>query len=99
MNKLNVFPISVTNAAIVPICGGTSYSDYLYLIKDIPVWAFHGAKDDIVPVEESKIAVDSLKSFGGKVRFTVYPDAGHDAWTETYNNLEMFEWLLKQSKK
>jgi predicted peptidase len=85
-------------AAVIPICGGTSYPDHLYLIKDVPVWAFHGAKDDIVPIEESQIAVDSLKNFGGDIRFTVYPNAGHDAWTETYNNSEVFEWLLKQCK-
>jgi predicted peptidase len=86
-------------AAIIPICGGSSYPNFLYVIKDVPIWTFHGAKDDIVPIEESQIAVDSLRSFGGDVKFTVYPEAGHDAWTETYNNPEVFEWLLKQSKE
>jgi predicted peptidase len=62
-------------AAIIPICGGTSYVDHLYLIKDVPVWAFHGAKDDIVSLEETQIAVEALKNFGGEVIFTVYPDA------------------------
>jgi predicted peptidase len=86
-------------AAIIPICGGTSYPDYLYHIKDVPIWAFHGAKDDIVPIEESEIAVESLRSFDGNIKFTIYPEAGHDAWTETYNNPKVFEWLLEQSKK
>jgi predicted peptidase len=36
-----------------------------------------------------------LKSVGGNVRFTVYPEAGHDSWTETYNNPELYTWLLQ----
>jgi len=85
-------------AAVIPICGGTSYPYNLDLIKEVPIWVFHGAKDDIVPIEESQIAVDALLNVGGKVKFTVYPEAGHDAWTETYNNPEVFQWLLEQSK-
>lgn len=86
-------------AAVIPICGGTAYPNYLYTVKDVPVWAFHGAKDDIVPLEESEIAVEALRSFGGDVKFTIYPEAGHDAWTATYNNPGVFEWLLRQSKR
>jgi predicted peptidase len=86
-------------AAIIPICGGCSYPDYLHLIKEVPVWAFHGEKDDIVPIEESRIAVDILKNSGGNVKFTVYPEVGHDSWTETYSNTEIYDWLAKQSRE
>jgi len=85
-------------AAVVPICGGSSYLDHLYLIKNAPIWAFHGAKDDIVPVKESQMAVDALKEVGGNAKLTIYPNAGHDSWTETYNNPEVFQWLLTHSK-
>lgn len=85
-------------AAAIPICGGSSYIDHLYLIKEVPAWAFHGEKDDIVPIEETKIAVDALRGFGGEVQFTAYPNVGHGAWIETYNDPKVFEWLLKQSK-
>ena len=31
---------------------------------------------------------------GGNVEFTVYPEAQHDSWTETYDNPKLYEWLL-----
>jgi predicted peptidase len=42
--------------------------------------------------------VDALKKRGGNVKLTVYPEAGHDAWTETYDNPELYEWLLEQRR-
>jgi hypothetical protein len=38
-----------------------------------------------------------LEDCGGNVKFTVYPDAGHDAWTATYNNPELYDWFLQHS--
>jgi predicted peptidase len=32
------------------------------------------------------------------VKFTVYPDAGHDSWTATYDNPAVYEWLLQQKR-
>jgi predicted peptidase len=57
---------------------------------------FHGAKDEVVPLRESEILVEELRKVGGNVRFTVYPEAGHDSWTETYANPELYTWLLEQ---
>ena len=51
-----------------------------------------------VPLERSQAMVDALEKNGGNVKFTVYPDAGHDSWTETYNNPELYEWLLEQRR-
>lgn len=83
-------------AAIAPVCGRTGS---LYLdaarIKSIPIWVFHGAKDDVVPVSESQRMVKALKDCGSSIKFTVYPEANHNAWTETYNNQELYKWLLK----
>jgi predicted peptidase len=39
-----------------------------------------------------------LQDAGGNARITIYPGANHDSWTETYNNPELYEWLLKQSR-
>ena len=84
-------------AAIVPICGGGQ--PYLAgNLKSVPIWAFHGAKDSVVPVAESERMVDAVKKTGGNAKLTVYPEAQHDSWTETYNNPALYEWLLKQSK-
>lgn len=85
-------------AAIVPICGGGIPSK-AWRIKDIPVWAFHGAKDDVVPVEETEKMVRALENIKGIVRCTIYPEANHGCWTEAYNEKELFNWLLAQKKK
>ena len=68
-------------------------------MKTLGVWAFHGGKDPVVPLEESQRMVDALKKAGVQdVKLTVYPEAGHDSWTEAYNNPELYEWLLKHSR-
>lgn len=84
-------------AAIAPICGG-GIPVMASMLQTVPVWAFHGAKDETVPLAESERMVDALKKCGGDVRFTVYPDAEHDSWTETYDNPELYEWLLRHRR-
>lgn len=84
-------------AAIAPICGGGKVfmADKL---KDVPIWAFHGAKDNVVPLKESEEMVNAVKARGGDAKLTVYPDAGHDSWTETYNNQQLYDWFLQHRK-
>lgn len=84
-------------AAIVPICGGGMYWNAERL-KSTPVWAFHGEKDPVVLVEETKKMVTAVKKAGGNAKMTLYPEAAHDAWTETYRNSEVFRWLLSHQK-
>ena len=84
-------------AAIVPICGGGKRF-LAWQLKDVPVWAFHGAKDRVVPLKESQEMVNAIKARGGNAKLTVYPEAGHDSWTETYNNEQLYDWLLKHRK-
>jgi predicted peptidase len=84
-------------AAIVPICGGGSTADAPRM-KHLAIWVFHGAKDPVVPVKRSQEMVDALKAAGTDPKFTIYPDAGHDSWTATYDNPEMWHWLLEQKR-
>jgi predicted peptidase len=84
-------------AAIVPICGGGE-PPWAKRIAHLPVWVFHGAKDTSVPLERSEKMVDALKKEGGNVRFTVFPDAGHNSWTEAYATPELYQWLLQQKR-
>ena len=84
-------------AAIVPICGGGEPTT-TRMFSNLPVWAFHGAKDTAVTLDRSQVMIDALKKNGGNPKFTVYPDAGHDSWTEAYNNPELYEWLLAQKR-
>jgi predicted peptidase len=83
-------------AAIAPVCGW-SVPSVACTIKDMPIWVFHGAKDNVVPISASEVMVEKLKSCGSNVKFTVYPEANHDSWTETYNNEELYKWFLEQS--
>jgi predicted peptidase len=84
-------------AAIVPICGRDK-SNSASKLKNIPTWTFHGAKDDIVPVKESKKVVSAIKALGGNAKLTIYPDAGHNAWDKTYETDELYHWLFAQCK-
>ena len=94
-------------AAIVPVCGGGEWlevklagSGNTNALRTLGVWAFHGAKDPVVPLEESQRMVTFLKNEGvAEVRFTVYPEAGHDCWTETFSNPELYQWLLAHERK
>lgn len=84
-------------AALVPICGGGEAISVRW-ISHLPVWVFHGAKDSVVPLSASETMVEALRKAKGNVKFTVYPDADHDSWTETYNNPELYTWLLQQKR-
>ena len=84
-------------AAIAPICGGGNPQNAKKLAR-LPIWVFHGAKDPVVPVRRSQEMVDALKAAGANVKFTVYPEAHHDSWTETYANPEFYQWLLEQKR-
>ncbi|RJP23656.1 MAG: hypothetical protein C4527_19940 [Candidatus Omnitrophota bacterium] len=94
-------------AAAIPICGaGVKFKEgnifvpavNLGNLVSIPIWAFHGAKDTVVPESMDAETVNGLLALGGNVKYTVYPDAGHDSFTETYNNPEVYQWLLQQRK-
>ncbi|MHB1038056.1 MAG: carboxylesterase family protein [Pirellulales bacterium] len=84
-------------AAIVPICGGGNPGDARRL-RNLPAWVFHGAKDPVVPLDRSEAMVKALKEAGGNVKFTVYPEAGHDSWTAAYEDPELYKWLLEQKR-
>ncbi len=87
-------------AAIAPVCGASNYHVLnANILKDTPSWVFHGALDNTIPMEFSANLVKHLLSIGAEVKFTVYPYAGHDSWTETYLNDELYSWFLNHSRK
>lgn len=93
-------------AAIVPICGGGDPLKALLAdpkkaeaLRSLAVWAFHGAKDPVVKLSESERMVEALRRVGVReVELTVYPEAQHDSWTETYANPRLYEWLLRHQR-
>ena len=96
-------------AAIAPVCGGgetilitlAQYFDSVQLsrMKTLGVWAFHGGKDSTVATAESAHMVDALKKVGcTDVKLTIYPDAGHDSWTQAYADPALYEWFLQHRR-
>ena len=85
-------------AAIAPICGGgRRYT--ACMLKDTPVWAFHGAQDRVIPLSASEEMVDAINACDGQAKLTVYSEAGHDSWTETYESQELYTWFLSHTRK
>lgn len=86
-------------AAVIPICGGGRPSTAAKLV-DVPIWAFHGDADRVVPVSETTRMVEAIKKEGGeKVKMTIYPGVHHNSWAETYANPEIYQWLLQQKRQ
>ena len=69
------------------------------MLVNVPVWAFHGEKDDIVLKEESQKMVDMVNKYGGCAKLTVLPDVDHGSWIYAYSNPEVFKWLLSNTNK
>lgn len=94
-------------AAIAPICGGGDFIKAYNAggakgkaLRTLGIWAFHGAKDTVVPLAESERMVTSIKKFGHPgPKLTVYPEARHDSWTKTYANPELYKWFLQHQRK
>jgi predicted peptidase len=84
-------------AAAVVVCGGGDEKQAAN-IAHIPLWLFHGARDDVVKVGRSRRMVDALKKAGGKPRYTEYPDLGHHSWVPAYRTEGLFKWLFDQRK-
>jgi predicted peptidase len=88
-------------AAVAPICGGGPVSQACAL-KEVPVWAFHGDQDDIVPPEATLSMIDALRACSGDPKMTpkltIYPGVTHNSWTRTYNNPELYRWFLSHRK-
>ena len=81
-------------AAIAPVCGGGTKQIANNLVN-MPIWIFHGEKDDIIPVTKSIEMAEALERAGNKVKLTIYPNVGHDSWTQTYHNPELYDWFQK----
>jgi len=67
-------------------------------IKNVPVWAIHGADDMIVPLAAAQSTVDDLKKAGSNVQFTVLENHDHDVWTDTYLDPAFYDWLLQHQR-
>ena len=82
-------------AAIIPICGGIS-SSLAPRLKDIPCWCFVGDADAPSTVTQIRLLVRAIMQAGGRPTYQEYPGVGHACWDQTYDNPDIYEWLLMQ---
>lgn len=87
-----------TFSAAIPICGGGDPETVETYAKNVDLWVFHGAKDNVVDPSYSKEMVEALKAKNANVRFTMYPHAGHNSWDLAFAEPELLPWLFSKSK-
>ncbi len=90
-------------AAIAPMCGFTGHVEYISKnidrICDMPVWAFHGELDNVVPFEETENLINKLKTINEQVKFTKEPEVGHGIQNSVYPGEELYDWFLQHDKR
>lgn len=97
-------------AALVPVCGfaaARGVGDAAFrgsaaqlgkAVAHLPVWAFHGEDDDVIPAAESRALVTAHTAAGGSSRLTLYPEVGRNLWERAYREPELAPWLLSQTR-
>ncbi len=84
-------------AAIAPLSGGEN-PGLAPRLRTIPVWAFHGEDDNVVPPRYSVDLIHALQKLGTPVKLTLYPGVGHGGWGTTYGNPQLYAWFLDHAK-
>jgi hypothetical protein len=105
-NYLGAHPDEVVAAAVLISGGGYGAIDEGGCgVGRVPIWAFHGVKDDVVPARYSINSIARLQQCSDPTavdaRLTLYSDAGHDAWSRTYDlsaGYDIYSWLLGYTK-
>ena len=87
-----------TFAAMMVVCGMTPVPYAHWINKEMPIWVFHGALDNVIPIDQSEKMVAKLKEMGYTVRYTRYEDVAHNAWERAYTTEEVYTWLMTHRK-
>ena len=85
-------------AAAIPISGAGD-PEYAAKIANIPVWAFHGAKDLNVPVTGSRNIINAMKKAGGQPRYSEYAEEAHDISRQVMSTPGLLDWLFAQKRE
>jgi predicted peptidase len=85
-------------AAAIPICGGGDSVRYDKRIKKVPFWIFHGDKDAVVDVRQSRAMVNRLKKLKARVQYTEYPGVNHNSWDYAFAEPELLRWLFSNKR-
>lgn len=87
-------------AAVVPICGKAyDVPAWAEKLKNTWIWAFHGDKDNAVPVTGTTDMVAAIEAAGGeRVKMTIYEGVGHNSWTKAYDDPELYKWMFSKQR-
>jgi arylsulfatase A-like enzyme len=86
-------------AAVLPV-GGAGVPEQVAALKDVSVWAFHGAHDAVMPVAGARKMNDALKAAGSTVaKSTEYSQNEQVLLDNVWGNPEVLEWLFGQTRK
>ena len=83
-------------AAAVPICGGGDTS-LCGNISSIPIWSWHGAKDQDISVQRSRAMYNGVLDAGGNPKYTEVKERGHDVWLDVWKEKSVWDWLFSKS--
>ena len=81
-------------AAALAICGGDNTLNVRKYANKVPLWIFHGKKDDIVPYFHSEAIVATLRAVGANPKYTLYPNDFHNSWNDAFAEPNLLPWLL-----
>jgi predicted peptidase len=91
--------------AVVPVCGYGRARTVASRVLTLPVWAFHGLRDDVVDPQDSRLIIaelQRLRSARGldpaQARLTLYPEANHNSWDPAYGEPELARWLIERTR-
>lgn len=87
-------------AAMVALANGADLSGKeAESLREMPIWAFHGANDDVVSLETHQKTADAVKAIGNsKVKFTILPEGDHSL-RGIYEDGEIFRWMLEHRRE
>lgn len=85
-------------AAAIPL-SGVSDTSKAYLLKKMPIWAFHGENDKISPIRLNQEMVETINLNGGNAKLTTFKNRGHGIVRDALNTKNLFQWLFDKNKK
>lgn len=84
-----------TFAAAAPVCGIADTAK-AKIYKRVPIWNFHGDKDDVNEVKYSRMIIAALQQAGGRPKYTEYKGVKHNSWINAYAEPKFLDWLFSK---
>lgn len=85
-------------AGAISMCGGGDPATARLFAGKVPLWLFHGDKDQVVPTDFSQQYFRRLRRLHSNVRYTEYKDVEHNCWVKAFADPDFTSWLFSQSK-